>query len=363
MTNRPANKFRSTAKKLMIWFFTSLGIFPIGNRVVTGQELSDINTDNARIVFYNVENLFDIYEDSLTSDKEFTPEGTRHWNNKKFYSKINNIYKVIMAMSESGPPAIVGLSEIENRFVLEKLVYETPLKNFGYQIIQFDSPDRRGIDVALLYRENQFDPIFSEAVPVRFPFDTASRTRDILYVKGLLFENDTIHLFINHWPSRYGGYMPTVPKRNRAAKILKSITDSILQMNENAPILITGDFNDGPEDESISKILNAKDPSELNLQTDLYNLMLTKQEDWHYGSLKYQQGWDKFDMIIVSGALLNEGNPLHISEKKATIFHPSFLLEEDKTYLGQKPNRTYIGYKYHGGFSDHLPVFVDIIAR
>jgi endonuclease/exonuclease/phosphatase family metal-dependent hydrolase len=157
--------------------------------------------------------------------------------------------------------------------------------------------------------------------------------------------------------------MPTVPKRNHAAKTLRSVTDSILQINENAAILITGDFNDGPADESISKILNTKDPTKFDLQTDLYNLMLVKQDDWPHGSLKYQQDWDKFDMIIVSGALLDEESALHISGNKATIFHAPFLLENDKTYLGQRLNRTFIGFKYHGGFSDHLPVFVDVIAR
>jgi hypothetical protein len=333
----------------------------MSNNYVVAQELSADQTYITRIAFYNVENLFDVYDDSLTNDEEFTPEGDRHWNNRKFYDKINKIYKVIMAMSSTtGPPALLGLSEIENRFVLERLVNETPLKNFGYQIIQYESPDRRGIEVALLYREVLFEPMFSKAIPIRFPFDTASRTRDILYVKGLLFETDTMHLFINHWPSRYGGYMPTVPKRNHAAKTLRTATDSIFRVNQNAHILITGDFNDGPEDESVSKILNALAPSEIKSPTDLYNLMLTKQEDWPFGSLKYQQGWDKFDMMIVSGSLLNENSKLYISEQKATIFHPEFLLENDKTYLGQKPNRTYIGFKYHGGFSDHLPVYVDV---
>lgn len=363
MTSNPKYSLLTNTRHFLIWIVASLCIFPFVNGDVFGQELSDNYTNSARVVFYNVENLFDIYDDSLTRDEEFTPEGERHWNNRKFYSKINSVYKVIMAMSESGPPALVGLSEIENRFVLEKLVNETPLKNFGYKIIHYESPDWRGIDVALLYRDEMFEPLFSEAIPVKFPFDTASRTRDILYAKGLLLDSDTLHIFVNHWPSRYGGYMPTVPKRNHAAKILRSVTDSILQVNENAAILITGDFNDGPNDESISKILNTKDPYEYNLQSDYYNLMLNKQDDWPYGSLKYQQGWDKFDMMIVSGALLDVDSPLQVYEKKATIFHPTFLLENDLTYLGQKPNRTYIGFKYHGGFSDHLPVFVDIMVK
>jgi endonuclease/exonuclease/phosphatase family metal-dependent hydrolase len=360
MIQIPTHNFRTDLEQILFLIFTTLLIFLFGNRDGMSQDISGNNQGSARIAFYNVENLFDVYDDSLTRDEEFTPEGPRHWNNNKFYKKINNTYKVIMALSESGPPAIVGLCETENRFVLKKLVYDTPLKNFNYRIIQFESPDWRGIDVALLYRANLFEPLFSVAIPVLFPFDTASRTRDILYVKGVLLDADTINIFVNHWPSRYGGYMPTVPKRNFAAQVLKNKTDSILRINENAAILIMGDFNDGPQDESLSEVLVAKNPANYGLNNELYNLMLTKQDDWHYGSLKYQQGWNRFDMMIVSGGLLDDTSALHISGKKATIFHAPFLLEIDKTHLGQKPNRTYIGFKYHGGFSDHLPVYLDI---
>ncbi len=363
MVQIPTNNFRSDVKQILLLIFTSLLIFLFGNRDVLSQDISGDNRGRGRIAFYNVENLFDVYDDSLTRDEEFIPEGPRHWDNRKFYSKINNIYKVIMALSESGPPAVVGLCETENRFVLEKLVYDTPLKNFNYRIIQFESPDRRGIDVALIYRYDFFDPIFSEAVPVLFPFDTASRTRDILYVKGVLLNTDTIHFFVNHWPSRYGGYLPTVPKRNFAAQVLKNKTDSILGINENAAILIMGDFNDSPHDESISKILSANDPAGPIFKNEMYSLMLSEQDGWPYGSLKYQQGWNKFDMMIVSGSLLDNSSMLQISENKAMIYHAEFLLEEDTKFLGQKPNRTYIGFKYHGGFSDHLPVYMDIYVE
>ena len=356
----PTYNFLPNVKQILFLTFITLLIFLFGNRDGMSQNIAGNNPVNARIAFYNVENLFDVYDDSLARDEEFTPEGPRHWNNNKFYKKINNTYKVIMALSESGPPVIVGLCEIENRFVLEKLVYDTPLKNFNYRIIQFESPDRRGIDVALLYRANLFEPLFSEAVPVLFPFDTASRTRDILHVKGVLLNTDTVHIFVNHWPSRYGGYLPTVPKRNYAAQVLKAKTDSILSINENAAILIMGDFNDGPQDESISEILSAKDPAGPISKSEMYNLMLTKQEGWPYGSLKYQQGWNRFDQLIVTGSLLDGYSSPQVSKQGAIIYHAPFLLETDKTHLGQKPKRTYVGFKYNGGFSDHLPVYVDI---
>jgi len=255
---------------------------------------------------------------------------------------------------------LVGLAEIENRGVLEKLVYDTPLSNFGYRIIHHESPDWRGIDVALLYREEFFRPLHDEAVRVSFPFDTASRTRDILYVKGLLYDKYMIHVFINHWPSRYGGYMATVDKRNHAAAILKSKTDSLLGINPQTAILIMGDFNDGPMDASLADVLNAKPPEGDVADTILYNLMRAEGLSTKSGTLKYRGNWDVFDQIVVSGSLLQKEDEMEIICGRANIFCADFLLENDETYLGVKPNRTYSGYRYHGGFSDHLPVFTDL---
>jgi len=316
-----------------------------------------------RLMFYNVENLFDIYDDSLTADEEFTPEGERHWNNKRFYAKINNISKVILAVGKWSPPTLIGLCEIENRFVLEKLVYETPLAKSGYKIVQHDSPDRRGIDVALLYRDEDFVLFSDTVIRVGFEFDTATATRDILYVKGLIGGNEMLHIFINHWPSRYGGYMGTVEKRNTAARILKKHTDSLLAINPGVSIVILGDFNDDPGDESLTKILGAKYPQENDTLSCLYNLMLKKPDDWQYGSLKFRETWNTFDQIIVSGNLLSTESEIRSGHDGAKIFHAPFLLEDDETYLGKKLFRTFNGYKYQGGFSDHLPVFFDLILR
>ena len=354
----PDCKIRSNIKQILFWYLPVMLFFLVMLQKASAQE----QKMSVRAAFYNCENFFDTYDDSLTRDDEFTPEGARHWDNRRFYRKVNHTFKVILALGNPEPPALVGLCEIENRFVLNKLVYETPLKQFGYRIIQFESPDRRGIDVALLYRKDIFEPLYSEPVPVRFPFDTASRTRDILYVKGVLLNADTIHIFVNHWPSRYGGYLPTVPKRKQAAETLRNKTDSVLRANPHAAILIMGDFNDGPHDASFAEVLQAKNPVHADTLTNLYNLMLLKQKDWSYGSLKYREGWGKFDQIIVSGNLLRQDAPLHVAGNKAFIFHAPFLLEEDKIYLGQRLNRTYVGFKYHGGFSDHLPVYVDLIV-
>lgn len=313
-----------------------------------------------RIMFYNVENLFDTRDDSLTADEEFLPGGPRNWNNRKFYGKLNRIYKVIMSVGGWEPPALVGLAEVENRFVLERLVYDTPLKNFGYRIIHHDSPDRRGIDVALLYREEFFTPLYDEVIPVKFSSDTTSRTRDILYVKGLLGGMEMIHVFVNHWPSRYGGYMSTVEKRNYAAAVLKSKTDSLFGINPEMAVLIMGDFNDDPADESLSKILSAHKPEYDPADSLLYNLMLSHKAGKAPGTLKYQGHWNTFDQIIVSGNLLHAGKKLQVSDGKAHIHFKEFLLESDDAFPGKKPFRTFTGYKYHGGFSDHLPVYTDI---
>lgn len=314
-----------------------------------------------RIAFYNVENLFDIYNDSLTRDDEFTPKGERNWNNKRFYKKLNNIYRVIMGVGEWNPPVIVGLCEVENRFVLNKLIYQTPLKTFDYKIIHEESPDRRGIDVALIYRSNGFNPIEHKTVGIKFPFDTASRTREILYIKGILQEKDTIHLFVNHWPSRYGGYLETKPKREFVASVLRAQVDSLFKTDNNPNIIIMGDLNDGPWEESLQDYLNAKLDTTKLLENDLYNLMSKYPKNWDSGTLKYLEDWDIFDQFIVSANLVSGNHELQVLNKQAQIYTPDFLLEDDFKYLGKKPFRTYVGFSYNQGYSDHLPIFIDLI--
>jgi predicted extracellular nuclease len=348
--------------KIRLLFFWLL-IFHIAP--VFSQQLGKVSEPpkSLRIMFYNCENFFDTYNDSLTSDEEFLPGGERHWTNNRFYKKLQNTFKVIMAVGGGETPAIVGLSEIENRFVLEKLVFDTPLKNFVYRIIHHESPDRRGIDVGLLYRKSCFTPLHDEAIRIPFADDTASRTRDILYAKGLLENGDTLHVFVNHWPSRYGGYMPTLGKRNFVAGVLKKRTDSLFLKNPEALIVIMGDFNDDPADESISRVLKAGDPVNKSAVNQLYDLMLVKPEDWPFGTLKYRESWNTFDQLIVSEELLDDSSSVHLSGRGAHIFHDAFLLEPDDAFLGQRPFRTYNGFKYSGGFSDHLPVYIDLIFK
>lgn len=340
--------------------FFSILIFCFLSINLSAQSLNESGNPRFRIVFYNVENLFDIYDDSLKLDNEFLPESVRLWDNRKFYKKLNNIYKVLINIGDWEPPAIIGLCETENRFVLNKLVYDTPLKKFGYRIIQEESPDKRGIDVAMIYRPDLFKPLVHKAIPVRFPFDTASRTRDILYVKGIVY-TDTIHFFINHWPSKYGGLMATEPKRAYVAGILKSCTDSLFANSGSVKIFIMGDFNDCPSDESVSKFLQAKtDTSQIKLN-ELYNLMAGLYRTEGIGTHKYQGRWEILDQFIVSGSFLLNNTGVIISPTGAHIYHPPYLLTKDEKYTGEKPFRTFTGMKYNGGFSDHLPVYVDLV--
>ncbi len=314
--------------------------------------------DSYKIMFYNVENLFDTYNDSLTNDDEFLPEGDRFWNNHKYYAKINNIYKVITAVGKWSPPAIIGLCEIENRKVLNDIINNTPLVKHEYKIIHKESPDRRGIDVGILYREKLFTPLKKEFIEINFPDNSNSKTRDILYVKGIAKNIDTLHVFINHWPSRWGGQLESENKRLFVASVLKSKVDSILNINKNSNIILTGDFNDYPENKSLKAILNAQIKYDSIIHENMYNLSYYLSKTKKIGTHKYQGAWGILDQFIVSGNLIDKDNKIFTSLNDIYIFNANFLLEPDESYFGNMPKRTFIGYKYNGGFSDHLPTYL-----
>ncbi|NJO88701.1 MAG: hypothetical protein HC831_06850 [Chloroflexia bacterium] len=225
-----------------------------------------------RIMFYNTENLFDTENDSLTTDEEFLPNGPKFWTSNKYYTKLNQIATTIVSIGGWTSPEIIGLCEVENRKVLDDLCKKTGLKNLNYRIIHKESPDNRGIDVALLYQKDSFKPLGYKAIQVTFPFSPGSTTRDILYVKGLTKNEDTLHLFVNHWPSRWGGQLESESRRMEAAKTLKTQTDSIFNNYQNAKIVIIGDFNDYPDNKSIKQILKASNNFENFVNYELYNL-------------------------------------------------------------------------------------------
>jgi len=344
-----------------LFFFVDNSKAKLQNNKNKGFTSKTRGDDCIRIAFYNVENLFDVYDDTLKNDDAFTPEGKRAWTKKRFYKKINNLYKTIAGIGEWTPPEIIGLCEVENRAVLTQLIKYTPLKKYNYKIIHFESPDVRGIDVALLYRSDKVNPVFFKNIQVNFDFDSTLKTRDILYVKALLFDIDTVHFFVNHWPSRYSGYNATVPKRKAAALVLRDKVDSLFALNAKANIIIMGDFNDEPERESLSVVLKAKTDTLGINSSDLVNLMYQYQNNSYIGTIKRENSWSVFDQFICSGALFKGQNGLSVRNSQANIFTEKFLFLDDDKYFGKKLFRTYLGFKYLGGYSDHLPIFLDLI--
>ncbi len=314
---------------------------------------------NFKIMFYNVENYFDVVDNPDKADEEYLPGGIRGWNNSKYYTKQTNISKVISALGGWTTPAIVGMCEVESDRALADLTKMSPLKNLSYRYVHYESPDARGIDVALLYQSDQFTPHHSEAIPINFT-NTTYKTRDILYVSGTVnATEDTLHVFVCHWPSRLGGELESEERRVQVAQHVRLKVDSIFTATEFPNIVIMGDFNDHPSNESILNTLGANPLNEGFEPDKLYNLAFRLEEQGK-GSHKFQGEWGMLDQIIVSGNLLNPTNGISTSTQDMHVFSPDFLLEDDKAFLGKMPNRTYLGMRYQGGFSDHLPVYLDL---
>lgn len=316
-----------------------------------------------RIVSYNLENYYDPFNDSLTNDEDFTPEGNHFWTWDKYKDKQKKIYKVLSAVGGWELPEIVGFCEVENEFVLKDLLKNTPLKFRNYEIVHKESPDARGIDVAMLYRSDKFKLISKQFIPIVFPFDTAKKTRDILYARGYTNDNDTLNIFVNHWPSRFGGRSESEMNRQIAAKTLRSKVDSIFNSNPLSNVIIIGDFNDEPEDISVTDILKAGHNFDSLVPGQLYNLAWYMKEKRSMGSLKFQGEWGLIDQIIVSTSLLMKNNSINTTVDNAMVFKADFLTVPDDAFVGDKPFRTFIGMKYNGGFSDHYPIFVDLFKK
>ncbi|MEM9830955.1 MAG: endonuclease/exonuclease/phosphatase family protein [Bacteroidota bacterium] len=314
----------------------------------TEVEAQSVSRSEMTWMFYNVENLFDVQDDSLTRDEAFLPDGDRHWTYGRFLTKLNRIYKVIAGVGEWNPPAIVGLAEVENRYVLEALLRETPLHRLGYQIIHQESPDARGIDVVLLFRPDLVSIEYQEYITVSLP--NGRKTRDILYARVQLSSQDTVHLYLNHWPSRYSGTKISEESRKQAAATLAAHIQQVVAERPDAQVLVTGDFNDAPEDVSMQQLVE---------QTPLRNISQYQFEGTH----KYQGEWSVLDQWLASESWFRPPSDWVIDQGRGQIYSPDWLLEPDEANLGFKPNRTYVGFQYHGGFSDHLPVFIRLISR
>ena len=298
------------------------------------------------VAFYNVENLFDTLDTYGKEDYEFLPTSQKKWNTQKYNKKLHHIARVIAALNDWKGADIIGLCEIENRKVLLDLVTQTYLNQLDYGIVHKESSDKRGIDVAFLYKKSKvtlLDVSFIEVKQLDRP------TRDVLFAK-LLVGKDTLHYVVSHWPSRYGGEAVTDSKRAFVATKIRTLVDSIYQLDNTVKIIVVGDFNDNPEDESVLRKLGALEDS----AAFLFNTSIGLRENGAY-THKYQNGFSLFDQIVISNSLL-------LSRKgwsfvRSEIFKPNWLITKDNRFGGTKPFRTYMGKQYLGGYSDHFPVY------
>ncbi|MFO8000487.1 MAG: endonuclease [Marinilabilia sp.] len=309
---------------------------------------------NAGILFYNVENLFNPDDNEGKDDEAFRPDGDRRWTHKRKEKKQSKIARVILHAGKWDPPALVGLCEVEDRQVLDGLIWNTGLDQLDYNVEHYESPDERGIDVALLYRKDRFVVLSSKPVKITTGQDERP-TRDILYVKGILDHSDTLHVMVNHWPSRWGGEAATQHKRIASARVLSTLCDSVLDASAGAKLIAMGDFNDGPSDKSVQMVSGPSGSA----ATPLINLA-SEPEGEVPGTIRFRHQWDIFDQIMVSENLLTgkEQKGYLLEDQVMEIISPDFLLEKDPKYPGVRPDRTYVGFRYKGGYSDHLPVMI-----
>ena len=316
------------------------------------------------IAFYNVENLFDTKNDSLIFDDDRTPEGSYHWTQERYKIKIDHISNVLSKIGKETSktsPDVIGLCEVENRQVVEDLAHHPNLVDKDYGIIHFDSPDARGIDVALLFKKESYLPTSFKSHRLLLFDELGERvyTRDQLVVGGLL-DQEEVYFIVNHWPSRRGGEAISGPKRVRAALLNRRIIDSIQKLNREAKIISMGDLNDDPTDNSLKKILKTKGkPKQLD-SIDLYNPM-EKLYRKGIGSLAYRDKWNLFDQFFMTSNLIDT-NKTKLSFWKAGIYAPAFIRTQKGKYKGY-PLRTYSGGSYTGGYSDHFPSYIFLIKQ
>jgi endonuclease/exonuclease/phosphatase family metal-dependent hydrolase len=343
--------------KITSLLFSVLLIATLSVSAQSGSKNTKTTSQSFVAMFYNVENLYDTQNDPATNDDEFTPAGKVPWTEERLATKINHIGQVISDIESPAMPDLVGFAEVENQQVLEMLTYSATLSKAKYSIVHYDSPDERGIDVALLYNPLTFKVFSSEPLKVTLPENDL--TRDILYVKGKLTSGEILHVFINHWPSRREGSEVSEAKRMAAAAVLRAKVDAIQKIEKSANILIMGDFNDEPSDNSITKAIGALSPDQAISNNNVYSLLYPQFKKGD-GSLFYKD-WDLFDQIIVSGNMLSRTKGLHTTAQDAFIFKAEYLLYKTKNG-DSRPNRT-MGDKYFGGYSDHLPVCVKLYLK
>ena len=339
---------------------------------LSAQPSSDGGKRNYVIGFYNLENLFDTYNDPAKNDEEFLPEGKNKWTEAKYAKKLHNMASVIRAMADANGRfhTILGVSEIENRLVLEDLVSQPEIADANYQIIHYDGPDRRGVDVALLYKPEQFTYIDSESIPFTFEGSAIEfsmnreqqeyfRTRDILMVHGTI-DGEHFAFYVAHLPSRIGGKGSDL--RSRGGEIIYNHALGMMEKYPGIKIAVMGDMNDNPTDDSMAVYLHGKEnPQEVG-KTDFYSPFLSMYKQG-FGSLAYQGEWSIYDLILINENLLNApagGLKIRTADKKGhygVVFRRPFMVTQKGQYKGY-PFRTFSNGSFIGGYSDHFPTYI-----
>ncbi|MEG8947424.1 endonuclease/exonuclease/phosphatase family protein [Rosettibacter firmus] len=314
---------------------------------------SHLENNEIFIATWNVENLFDTEDDPFKNDSEFLPESKKQWTDDKLETKLTNLMRVINYMNDGCGPDILALQEVENINVVKRLLYKLNFRN--YVLVYRESPDNRGIDVTLIYDRDIFNIVFADTIKVNLP--EKQKTRHILYVVlNHKAKDKNLHIFVNHWPSRLGGQIKSEPNRIIAAKTLREKVDSLFLKDKNTNIIILGDFNDEPENTSISDILNAKkvDCNEENITSnELFNVAYKMYESGK-GTYMYGSDWNMLDQIIISSSLIDKKDLDYLCDS-FEIIQPEYMVQKGGNKIGA-PIPTYSGNRYIGGFSDHFPV-------
>lgn len=317
------------------------------------------------VAFYNLENLFDT-ADGPNNDADFLPDGTNQWTPERYRMKLDNMAEAISQIASGKAPDVLGLCELENREVLEDLIAHPLLATYGYEIVHFDSPDRRGIDVALLYRPAIFKLANANTHPVRIPDEPSILTRDVLEVNGSIL-GEPISLLVGHWPSRAGGEQISLNRRMTAAKVMKRVADSIQSLGAEQKVILMGDFNDDPTSPSLVLGLESKNAPEAVAEAGLFNTMARLHRQG-LGTLAYRDVWNLFDNIIVSANFLGSDlATFKVLQDPATqaygrIFNASFLTQKTGQYKGY-PLRTFSNGQFQNGYSDHYPVYIYLVRE
>ena len=318
-----------------------------------------------KVVFYNFENLFDTIHDPGVLDEEFTPEGPKKWNSAKYTRKIGNLERVLfdIAAEDKDYPVVIGVSEIENRSVMEDVIAQPKLAPGNYRIVHYDSPDARGVDVAFYYRPDVFKLEGSAAIPFKMPELPNFRTRDFVTMWGTI-DSEPFFFLVSHWPSRLGGKDASEFKRIAVGEQMRRIADSVLKVNPATKIVAMGDFNDDPTDPSMLEGLNAK-PKVKDLQPGDFFSPFHAVLRAGMGTLAYGDAWNLFDNIVVSENLVNaKPGELRLvrapgSKYYGNVFKRNYMIQREGQFKGY-PLRTYVGNNFQGGYSDHFPVYIYI---